>query len=185
MSGIEKHTPTNLDVDLLGDGDNELSTKGLLSPTVQAIDLVLKDILEESEMGIGLLLNTKLDLSSKTVAVIGQGILVGAPMIEYLIQRKASIININIDTKNPKKLIKQADIVISAAGQPGLVDKSWVGPQTILIDAATAESDGGLVGDLDLENLYDSNLICPSPGGIGGLTVMALFYNLLKLHVGI
>jgi 5,10-methylene-tetrahydrofolate dehydrogenase/methenyl tetrahydrofolate cyclohydrolase len=62
------------------------------------------------------------------------------------------------------------------------VDTKWFHPKAIIIDASTSEVDGYLSGDIGLENIYPTNLLCPSPGGIGAITVLYLFYNLLKLN---
>lgn len=181
-------TPIYSDVDLLGVDSDKLWEQGFLPPTIGAIDLVLKKMMQNSnrydenfieyieekneEMFVG-----------KSVAIIGQGVLVGGPLLRYFKERQATIISINKFTLNPAKLCRQADIVISAAGKPNLVDRSWLKPRSILLDAATSEDNGSLAGDVDRGNIQKSVLLSPSPGGIGGLTVMYLFYNLLKLHL--
>lgn len=175
-------TPLKSDVDLLGEYNFLLWDKGFLPPTIGAIDLVLKEILD---WGKGLefqdFIDQKIDLSGKTVAVIGQGVLVGNPLLRYLQQRHATIISINKNTKNAKDLTKTSDILICAAGSPELIDKSWVNPNTIVIDASTSESDGILVGDVKVDSLFETNTLCASPGGIGRITVFYLFYNLCRL----
>lgn len=174
-------TPKNSDVDLLGDDNDKLWREGFLPPTIGAIDLVLKDILYPDAEDIFNLIDSKLDLKGKLVGVIGQGILVGKPLLRYLGDREATIISINKDTKNPKELTKNCDILICAAGSPGLIDKTWLNPNTIIIDAATSESSGVLVGDVAKDSLFETNILVASPSGVGGLTVLYLFYNLVKL----
>jgi len=174
-------TPENSDVDLLGENSFKLWLKGFLPPTIGAIDLVLKDILSSKNSNIVDLINFKLDLRGKTVAVIGQGTLVGKPLLRYLLDTQATIVSINKDTKNAKDLTKNADILVCAAGSPELVDKSWVNPDTIIIDAATSESSGVLVGDVKKDSLFETNLLVASPSGVGSLTVLYLFLNLVKL----
>ena len=191
------------------------------------------------------LLQQKLDLTGKIVTVIGQGKLVGNPLLTYLQKRNATIISLNKDSTNGQKLVKLADIVICASGVPNLVKSNWFKKNTIVIDAATSESNGVLVGDLDYleiaqnelnsqnveqtekllrqnhlninlnsqeiktetrEQQNKSNLvknfqeknnnseffkkqnkkslnlwICPSPGGIGPLTVLCIFWNLVAI----
>jgi methylenetetrahydrofolate dehydrogenase (NADP+)/methenyltetrahydrofolate cyclohydrolase len=182
---LVNETPTNCDVDLLCQDNFKLWAKGFLPPTIGAIDLVLKQILNKSEpldTEFNQFVTQKLDLKSKTVAVIGQGVLVGGPLLTYLKDRGATIISLNKKTVDPTSLTKLADILICAAGSPNLVDSNWFNKETIIIDASTSEVDGYLSGDIQPENIYPSNLLCPSPGGIGAITVLYLFYNLLKLH---
>lgn len=175
-------TPLKSDVDLLGEYSFLLWQKGFLPPTIGAIDLVLKEILGwQKDLDFEDFINSKIDLSGKTVAIVGQGVLVGSPLLRYLQQRQATIISINKNTKNTKELTQFSDILICAAGSPELVDKSWINPKTIVIDASTSESDGILVGDVKPDSLFDTNLLCASPGGIGRITVFYLFYNLCKL----
>ncbi len=171
-----------IDVDLLGNQAFNLWQANTYPPTIAAIDLVLKDILLEKNLPLQQKLDTSLDLSGKLVAVVGQGRLVGKPLLKYLSETGCSIVSINEFTKNPQQLTSQADILISAAGQTKLINQSYINPKTIIIDAATSEDNGVLTGDVDTSNLYDSNILVPSPGGIGKLTVLCLFYNLLKLE---
>lgn len=176
------NTPSNSDVDLLGNQAFKLWERGFLPPTIGAIDLVLKDILHQNTgKNIADLIDLKLDLKGKTVGVIGQGVLVGKPLVKYLLDREATIISINKDTVNPKELAKNCDILICAAGVPGLVNQDWIHPNTIIIDAATSESSGVLVGDVVKDSLFQTNLLVASPSGVGSLTVLYLFYNLVKL----
>ncbi len=130
-------------------------------------------------------LNQKLDLTGKIVAIIGQGKLVGTPLLSYFQKTGATIISLNKDTPDKIKLAKLAEIVIAASGVPSLVQSSWIKNDVVLIDAATSESDGFLVGDVDRVELEKSNLsfkLCPSPGGIGPLTVLSIFWNLYQIE---
>lgn len=168
------------DVDLLGNEAGKLWKMGFLPPTIGAIDLVLKSILLQSE-DFELLVSENLDLKGKVVAVIGQGKLVGGPLLEYLKNAQATIISINAYTPGAKSLVQKADIVISAAGQKDLLDDNWFKEKAIVVDASTSESNGSLVGDVATEVYHSNIILSPSPGGIGRLTVLYLFWNLAKL----
>jgi len=171
--------PWFCDVDLLGLEANKSWDNGIVPPTIAAIDMVLKDILN---LHINNTLDTSmLNLQGKNVAVIGQGVLVGNPLLRYLRDREATILSINKNTQNPQSITKLADIVITGAGVPGLIDKNWLKDDAIVIDAATSESNNKLVGDIDYKNLPEHVTVCPSPGGVGPLTVLSLFYNLILL----
>lgn len=222
-----------LDVDFLGADNSKLWHQGILPPTIQAIDLVLKSFLankqedltgkiegeiegnsskleqkqnmvsqnsdqfgkldgdvrlknlQEKNGEIENFLNQKLDLTGKIVAIIGQGKLVGTPLLSYFQKTGATIISLNKDTPDKIKLAKLAEIVIAASGVPSLVQSSWLKNDVVLIDAATSESDGFLVGDVDRVELEKSNMsfkLCPSPGGIGPLTVLSIFWNLYQIE---
>jgi methylenetetrahydrofolate dehydrogenase (NADP+) / methenyltetrahydrofolate cyclohydrolase len=190
-------TPLECDVDLHSDYNSGLWKQGFLPPTIGAIDLILKEMLLRSETDLrggeanifegfnmydfGGFINSKLDLKGKTVAVIGQGGLVGYPLLTYLRDREATIISVNKDTKNAQNLVKQADILLSGAGVPALVNREYLNESQIIIDAATMGVNGVLFGDVDPAGIYDTNYLCPSPGGVGPVTVMLIFWNLLKL----
>ena len=173
-------TPKNIDVDMLGNQSTELWDKGLLPPTIGAIDLVLKDILSP-EKQTDKLLSFDLDLKGLNIGVIGQGVLVGNPLLRYLKDRYATIISLNEYSKEPEKLTSNCDIVISAAGSPRLVNNKWLKDGAIIIDASTSEDSGKLIGDIDYQNIQENITISKSPGGIGPITVLYLFYNLFKL----
>lgn len=173
--------PPHLDVDLLGSGHSLLKEKGILPPTIGAIDLLLKAMLQGDDFEISTALTQQMNLEGTCVGVIGQGKLVGTPVVRYLLQKNATIVSVNVATTNPEELIRRCDIVISAAGKPKLLTKSWLKPDAIVIDAATTESNNVLVGDVDLERIHPTNVISTTPKGVGGITVGYLFYNLLRL----
>lgn len=174
---IESHK----DIDLLSSQSVLLTTKGVLSPTIGAIDLVLKQLLRHENISFAEMLGTKANFKGKTVAVIGQGKLIGNPLLTYLKEREATIISINKDTRNAQELTKHAEIIITAAGVENLIDDKWINDGTILIDAATLESSGSQKGDVNKVKIRDSVILCPSPGGIGSLTVLYLLFNLIQV----
>jgi methylenetetrahydrofolate dehydrogenase (NADP+) / methenyltetrahydrofolate cyclohydrolase len=172
-----------IDIDLLGPYSEIFNKHKLLTPTIGAIDLVLKQLhyLRRFHTFEGDIRDThdKLNLAGKIVAIIGQGKLVGSPLLSYLRDRNATIISINKETYNPEKLTKMAHVIISAAGVENLVDKTWISSNTIVIDAATLESNGSQKGDVNKNDVWEHTVLCPSPGGIGRLTILYLIYNLI------
>ncbi len=175
-----------VDVDFMGYDVSRLLARGFLPPTIQAIDLVLKDILLNLNDFTLIEFQIKLDLRGKIVAVVGQGQLVGKFMTQYLVERGATVISINEQTPNPETLCKQANILISATGVGGLIKSNWLASGAIVIDAGTSDSNGTMVGDIDITNLtathkLDEIVLCKSPGGIGPLTILCLFYNLIMI----
>jgi len=129
---------------------------------------------------IELLKRSAVDLQGKKVAVIGQGKLVGKPL-GYMLQ------NLNVDTLladastvDLAKITQQADIIISATGQPGLITADLVPQGSIIIDAGIAEVEGVAKGDVDFNDVKNKvNLISPVPGGVGPVTVAMLLSNVV------
>lgn len=186
-------TPLESDVDLLSEFSSLLWDKDFLPPTIGAIHLILKEMNYRKENvkidvdnifeGLNLddFFGSKLNLRGKTVASIGQGILVGNPLLRYLRERSATIISTNSSTQNVKNLVQNAEIVLSGVGKPNITDVTWINPDAIVIDAATAGVNGALVGDVNKEDIADSVYLCPSPGGVGPVTVLYIFWNLYRM----
>lgn len=121
-----------------------------------------------------------ISLEGKKVLVIGAGDLVGKPVTFLLLQRLATVTIANRLTKNLKELCLAAEIIVSGAGSPKLITSDMVRPETIIIDAGTAESEGSISGDADFDNLKDIVAkITPVPGGVGPMTVAVLLNNVL------
>jgi methylenetetrahydrofolate dehydrogenase (NADP+) / methenyltetrahydrofolate cyclohydrolase len=190
FSQLVKQTPVFCDVDLLSSYNSHLWNNNFLPPTVGAIDLVLKQILMPKNFDKALetrnfidFLNLKIDFGQKIVTIVGQGNLVGSPLLEYFKNGQATILSLNKFSPNAQELTKKADILISAAGQKNLITRNYLNPKSIIIDASTSESDGKLVGDVVIKDIFDSNILCTSPKGIGKITVCYLFWNLMKLKL--
>jgi methylenetetrahydrofolate dehydrogenase (NADP+) / methenyltetrahydrofolate cyclohydrolase len=187
------NTPLSTDVDLLSSESFLLWNKGFLPPTIGAIDLIFKEMnfrksnnLVEAEdifeqYPFEQIIQTKADYSGKTVAVIGQGTLVGSPLVKYLLDRNATIISVNKDTKNAPQLVKNADVVLSGAGVANLVNSNWLNDDALVIDAATSGTNGQIFGDVNRDEIQESIYLCPSPAGVGPITVMYIFWNLLNI----
>lgn len=128
-----------------------------------------------------LLAGFNIDPKGKTVAVVGQGRLVGAPLSTLLENSESKVIRCDKQTKDLAAETLKADIVISATGVPGLIKPGMVKHKAVVVDAGVGEDNGSMVGDLD-SKLYDdkSLVITPNPGGVGPMTVVALFENLLQ-----
>lgn len=127
-----------------------------------------------------LLSSYAIEWKDKTVVVVGQGRLVGEPLANMLERSQAHVIRCDINTANLTAETQKADIVVTAAGVPNLISVGMVQPGTVIVDAGTSEMGGNVVGDVDRALYGDKELkITPSPGGVGPMTVAALFDNLL------
>lgn len=93
----------------------------------------------------------------------------------------ATVTSCNSATQNLKEITKKADIIIVAAGSPGLLTREMVSEQSIVIDVGSTFVDGIGRGDADFENLKDYvRAISPVPGGVGPMTVATLIENTWK-----
>ncbi len=122
-----------------------------------------------------------IDLDGKDVLVIGNGRLVGKPVAAELSQRgiKYQVIDKNTDETAMNEKIKSADVIISGTGVPHMIKPEMIKEGVVLIDAGTSEQSGVLVGDIDPACGTKASLLTPVPGGVGPVTVVSLFANLL------
>lgn len=134
-----------------------------------------------------LLAKNHIDLQGKHVVVVGRSMLVGKPIFALMIEHGATATICHSKTQDLKKYTKEADILVSAVGKPGLLTKDYVRPGQIVIDVGISVIEEGGVrhikGDVDFENIKDIvEMITPVPGGIGPLTVACLFENVLDAY---
>ena len=89
---------------------------------------------------------------------------------------------VKTDTPNKESILKNADVIISGAGDPKYLKGNMIKQGAILIDAGTSESNNSIVGDVDLESVKDvAGYISPVPGGVGPVTIAMLFKNILTV----
>lgn len=128
-----------------------------------------------------LLAGYNIELSGKKILLIGRGKLVGAPLEQLLVGSGHNVTVADRTTSDLKKETLAADVIITAAGSPALVFPDMVKQNAIIVDAGVASEDGKTVGDVSPE-LYDRHdvTITPAKGGVGPLTVCALFDNVIR-----
>lgn len=126
--------------------------------------------------------STQIDLKSKNIVMLGEGELVGKPVAYLLRNRGLAVTTINKSTENKKEILKNADVIISAIGVPKFLSGDMIKEGSIIIDAGTSESEGGIAGDVDFESVKDvAGYISPVPGGVGPVTVSMLLQNVLEV----
>ena len=124
-----------------------------------------------------------IDVSGKKVAVVGRSLLVGRPTVFSMLNRNATITICHSKTSNLKEEIKNSDIVIVAVGKPNLITEDFVKEGQIVIDVGITKVGDKLLGDVDFESVSKKvEAITPVPGGIGPMTVVSLFENLLLAY---
>ena len=119
-----------------------------------------------------------IDLKGKKVAIVGRGRLVGAPLEKMWLK---SDVDVTVFEKGDdlSQLINY-DIIVSATGVPGLIKSQMIKPKTVVVDAGTASENGKIVGDASEEVRQRNDvIITPKKGGVGPLTVSALFDNVI------
>lgn len=125
-----------------------------------------------------LLVGYGVDLKNKKVAIVGRGRLVGAPLEKMWLK---SGVDVTVFEKGDdlSQLINY-DIIVSAAGVPGLIKSQMIKTKTVVVDAGTASENGKIVGDVSEEVRQRNDvIITPKKGGVGPLTVSALFDNVI------
>lgn len=123
----------------------------------------------------------KLDWQNKKIVIFGNGRLVGKPMALYGRTAGASVQIVTEVTENIESLTQKADIIVLGVGKPNLLTANMIKAGVAIFDAGASEDGGLLVGDAHGDVASKASLLTPVPGGIGPLTVILLFRNLLKL----
>ncbi len=120
-------------------------------------------------------------LPGSAIAIVGQGRLVGAPLKHLWETVGHTVAAYDETTQDLQAALRKADIIITATGVPGLITADMIAPGAVVVDAGTAASeDGQIVGDVaaDVRERQDLK-ITPVKGGVGPLTIAALFDNVI------
>jgi len=121
---------------------------------------------------IELLRRYDIPLAGADVTVIGRGITVGRTLGLLLTRRteNATVTLCHTGTKDLPAHTRHADIVISAAGRPGLLTAEMVRPGAVVVDVGITRTDAGLIGDVDPAVAEVAGWLAPVPGGVGPMT---------------
>lgn len=121
--------------------------------------------------------------SGKRAVVVGRSILVGMPAALMLIHAGATVTVVHSATENADAVVRDADIVVAAAGSKGLIKPSWVKVGAVVIDVGMHRDGKNLVGDVDFAGVSErASAITPVPGGVGPMTIAMLMSNCLKAY---
>lgn len=128
-----------------------------------------------------LLAGYNINLPGKRILLVGKGKLVGAPLEKIF---RASGLDVHVADRSTADLAaetRQADVIITATGRPAILYPDMIKQGAVVVDAGVASEDGKTVGDVD-ESVYerDDLTITPVKGGVGPLTVCALFENVIR-----
>ncbi len=128
-----------------------------------------------------LLESTGQTIRGKDAVIVGASNIVGRPMGLELLLAGATVTTTHRFTQNLPEKVSQADIVVVAAGKPGLVKGEWIKKGAIVIDVGINRTEAGkLVGDVEFDVAQErAGWISPVPGGVGPMTVATLMENTL------
>lgn len=129
-----------------------------------------------------LLSGYNIDLAGKNVVLVGRGKLVGAPLEKMLLASGITARVLVKETPDVPGEIRKADIIISATGVAGLIKPDMLKQGAVVVDAGVASEGGKTVGDVapEVYEERDDLTITPTKGGVGPLTVCALFENVIR-----
>jgi methylenetetrahydrofolate dehydrogenase (NADP+)/methenyltetrahydrofolate cyclohydrolase len=128
-----------------------------------------------------LLSGYNVDLAGKRVLLIGHGKLVGAPLKKILSDSGIDVHVADRGTADLKEEVLAADVIVTATGSPAVLSADMIKEGAVVVDAGVASEEGKTVGDL-ADDVYerDDLIITPKKGGVGPLTVCALFENVIR-----
>ena len=123
-----------------------------------------------------------IDCTGKKVVVIGRSLVVGKPAAMMLIKKNATVTVCHTRTVDMPSVVKEADIVVVAAGKAGVIDGSYLREGQIVIDVGiNVNEEGKLCGDVDFEAIGNiASIATPVPGGVGSVTTSVLAKHLVK-----
>lgn len=128
-----------------------------------------------------LLAGYNIDLLHKRVLIVGQGRLVGKPLAEMWRRSGIEVTTADRTTDDLPTAVHTAEVIVSATGVPGLLTSAMIPSGAVVVDAGVATDKNGLVGDIAADARDRDDLtITPVRGGVGPLTVCALFDNVIR-----
>jgi methylenetetrahydrofolate dehydrogenase (NADP+)/methenyltetrahydrofolate cyclohydrolase len=127
-----------------------------------------------------LLAGYAIDLRGKKITIVGKGRLVGAPLARMWQGSGYNVTVLGKSAGDITEIIKSSDVIVTATGVPGLLSTTMIPIGAVVVDAGTASEDGVIVGDISANvRERDDLTITPEKGGVGPLTVAALFDNVI------
>lgn len=125
-----------------------------------------------------------IETAGKIAVIVGRSFLVGRPLALLLGAKgvDATVIQAHSRTPDLAGVCREADILVTAAGQPKMFNDNFVKPGATVIDVGINRTDDGLVGDVDFDAVVGvAGAITPVPGGVGPMTIATLLANTVAL----
>jgi methylenetetrahydrofolate dehydrogenase (NADP+)/methenyltetrahydrofolate cyclohydrolase len=125
-------------------------------------------------------------LAGAEAVVVGRSVLVGRPMAQLLLGRHATVTTCHSRTRNLADVCRRADVLVVAAGVPGIIRGDAVRPGAVVVDVGIHRGENGLRGDVTFAEVADvAGLLTPVPGGVGPMTIAMLLANTLQAARGL
>lgn len=161
---ILNRIPFEKDVDVLNG-----ETSKVLAPAAGALERILR------EVGYSLV--------GKKAVVVGSGLLIGKPIIQWLSDKVESVTVINKGGYSPE-IVRQADLVVSGAGVPRLIKGDHLKRGALVVDFGYGRDESDeLAGDIDMKSVAKiAGWVTPTPGGTGPIVVAMLFSNFYNIN---
>lgn len=121
-----------------------------------------------------------IQIAGRLVVIVGRSFLVGRPLSLLLASRQvdATVVQAHSRTRDLASLCRQADVLVTAVGRPGLFDEAYIKPGAVVVDVGISRTEDGLAGDVDFAAVEDiADAITPVPGGVGPMTIASLLAN--------
>jgi methylenetetrahydrofolate dehydrogenase (NADP+)/methenyltetrahydrofolate cyclohydrolase len=130
---------------------------------------------------VEILRRSGVEIEGKDAVVVGRSAVVGMPAAFLLVKEDATVTVCHSRTVDLPDKVRRADIVVVAAGRPGLITGSMLKPGAVVVDVGINLVDGKLVGDVDYDTASEvAAAITPVPGGVGPLTNALLLTHLIR-----
>lgn len=123
-----------------------------------------------------------LQVKGVNVTIVGRSMLVGKPAAALFLQRDASVTVVHSRSRDMAHHVAAADVILAAAGRPGLVNRSMVKAGATVIDVGQSMHEGSLVGDVSPDVAEVAAYVTPTPGGTGPMTVAMVVKNTLLAY---
>lgn len=133
---------------------------------------------------ITLLGHSGVEVKGRHAVVIGASNIVGKPMALEFLLAKSTITVCHRFTPDLSHHIKQADILVVAIGNPGVIKSDWIKPGAVVVDVGiNRQANGKIIGDIDFETAKEkASWITPVPGGVGPMTRAILLTNTFQAY---
>lgn len=130
---------------------------------------------------VAILQRSGIEIAGRHAVVVGRSNVVGKPAALLLLREHATVTVCHSRTPDLAAVVRTADIVVVAAGRPGLITGEMLRPGAVVVDVGINVVDGRLVGDVDFESAAPvTSAIAPVPGGVGPLTNAILLTHLVE-----
>ena len=121
------------------------------------------------------------EIAGRRAVIVGRSAVVGRPVASLLVARDATVVICHRATRNLARETRRADILVAAAGSPGLIRSEMVNRSTIIVDCGINAVDGRIVGDIDFAATSAVvRAITPVPGGVGPVTPMMVLRQMVE-----